>query len=197
MRKELIIPVSMISFGFLLLGVTILKSNFTPLGYQISYFFCGGLFGAGISLLSYKAENLRKFSTERAMKEFIKLVLSFVIIFTPVYVVPFYYLYTIDTATNTELALLLLYASGIMLVGGTVTLILNFQKRDIPEPTVETKIISKFFIIIATSLALLATGFGIIYSFYPTNLAILGAILILIGIVLLIYARKIKNIIYT
>jgi len=182
MRKELAALVPMIFLGFLLLGIATIKFNSTPLVYQISYFCCGGLFGVGISLLSFKAESLRRLSPEMVVKEFVKLVLIFVITLGPVYVIPLYFLYSMDDGFK----LLLLYITGILLIGGTAALILTLQKRDIPEPTSELRVISKFFIIIVTSFALLVSGSMLI--FYSTNLVTLGAILIFVSLISFIYS---------
>ncbi|WP_290623367.1 MULTISPECIES: hypothetical protein [unclassified Archaeoglobus] len=186
MRARLITALTLIFFGLLLLTIT--PKQFSTLVHNVIYFCCGGAFGVGTYLLSFKAEKLRKFSPERLPVEFLKLVLTFVILLSPVYVIPLYYTYMYDNFT-----LLLMYISGTLTSSGFSILISVRQEKEILEPTNEFKLVIKYLIILITSVTLFIIGGMIAYTFYSTNLVILGLVLIFCGLVFLFYAIKTKN----
>ncbi len=177
---------AIVLFGSLLLIVTLIQFNSSPLVHKTIYFCCGSLFGIGMSLLGFKAEETRKVGPKRGLKALIKLVLIFVILLLPVYVTPLYYVYLYDSLTW-----LLLYISGTLINGGIAMLILTRRRREVLKPTNEFKLTPKLFIVTSTSIMLLTTGCAVMYAFHSTFFTILGMISIFFGFVSLVYAIKI------
>ncbi|MBO8180566.1 MAG: hypothetical protein H0Z19_08860 [Archaeoglobus sp.] len=186
MNKEMLGSLIIVLFGSLLLIVTLIQFNSSPSVHKTIYFCCGSLFGIGMSLLSFKAEETRKVGPKRGLKALIKLVLIFVILLLPIYVAPFYYVYLYDNITW-----LLLYISGTLINGGIAMLILTWRRREVLKLTNEFKLTPKLFIVTSTSIMLLTTGCAVMYAFHSTFFTILGIISIFFGFVFLVYAVKI------
>jgi len=186
MNKEVSGSLTILLSGILLLVITLILDS-GSLVHKTIYLCYGSLFGIGMSLLAFKAEETRKLPAERVARALVKLVLVFVILLTPIYIVPLYYVYLYDSLTW-----LLLHISGALISGGIAMLIVAQRRKEVLKPTNELKLTSKLFIIASTSVILLTIGCAVTYAFHSAFFMISGMMLIFFGLVFLIYARKVR-----
>jgi len=178
----------LIFIGILLLIATFVQPIYSSLVYKFIFFCSGSFFGIIMALASFKVVELGKLKNpEKIIREYLKIMLITVILLLPIYVVPMQYFYLLDNPT-----LLLIYASGGLIFGGVTGIVLTRRldnKVDIVKLEVDLKIIlSRSFIMLATSITLITIGSTVIYIFSPFKEFIaLGSILIFCGIVFLIY----------